>query len=297
MNLSKKVAASLLVSVLALSGCGSSSSSSSAKKKIIVGSKNFTENEILAEVYSLALEDHGYKVERKFDISSNAVHTAITSNKIDLYPGYTGTAYFSILKHTDTPSGDVIYKKVKQEYKKKFNLDWLAKSPAEDSQALAVSKRVSDKYHIKTISDLQKNASKLRFISQGEFEKRADGLVGLAKVYGKFNFKSIKIYDNSLKYQILDQNKGDVIPAYTSDGALTSSKYVVLKDNKKFWPDYNIAPIVRNSVYKKYSDLGKILDPIDKKLTTKKLQQLNRKVDIDKKDYQDVAKDYYNSQK
>ena len=285
-----------LAGVLALSGC-SNGSSSSQTKKIVVGSKNFTENEILAEIYSLALEDHGYKVERKFDISSSAVHTSITSNKIDLYPGYTGTAYFSVLKHTDTPDGDTIYKTVKKEYKKKFNLDWLAKSPAEDSQALAVSKRVSDKYHIKNISDLQKNASKLRFVSQGEFEKRADGLAGLAKVYGKFNFKSIKIYDNSLKYQILDQNKGDVIPAYTSDGALTSSKYVVLKDNKRFWPNYNVAPIVRHSIYAKYSDLGKILDPIDKGLTTKKLQQLNKSVDIDKKDYEDVAEDYYDSVK
>lgn len=292
--MNKKLIGLTLAGVLTLSGCGSTSSST---KKIIVGSKNFTENEILAEIYALALEDHGYTVERKFDISSSAVHTSITSNKIDLYPGYTGTAYVSILKHTDTPDGDTIYKKVKQEYKKKYNLVWLAKSPAEDSQALAVSKKVSDKYNITTISDLQKNASKLRFISQGEFEKRADGLVGLAKVYGKFNFKSIKIYDNSLKYQILDQNKGDVIPAYTSDGALTSSKYVVLKDDKKFWPQYNVAPIVRGSVYKKYKNLGSILNPIDKKLTTKKLQQLNKAVDIDKKDYEDVAKDYYDSVK
>lgn len=281
-----------VLSITLLVGC-----SSSNKPVIRVGSKNFTENEVLAEIYSLALEDAGFKVNRQFDISSSAVHTSIVNNKIDLYPGYTGTAYISILGYTETVSGDEIYKIVKEEYKKKYKLEWLTKSPAQDSNGLAVSSKVSKKYGIKTISDLQKHASKLRVISQGEFDKRADGIPGLTKVYGEFKFKSIKVYDNALKYSLLDEDKGDVIPAYTSEGQLTSSKYVLLEDDKHFWPDYNVAPIVRSDILKKYPKIASILDPINKKLTTKDLQTLNKKVDIDKQDYQDVAKEYYESLK
>ncbi len=273
--------------VLSLVGCGGS------KESIRVGSKNFTENEILAELYALALEDAGYKVERHFDISSSAVHTSITNEEIDLYPEYTGTAYVSILKHTDVPSSDKIYQTSKEEYNTKYQLTLLDNSTANDSQAIAVTSTISKKYNRKTISDLQNNASKIRFASQGEFDKRSDGLVGLEKVYGKFNFKSSKIYDNSLKYTILDNNKADAIPAYSTEGQLSSDKYVLLEDDKNFWPAYNVVPVVRNEVVT--DDLKEAINKIQKKITTEDLQALNAKVDIDKEEYEDVASEYYDS--
>ncbi len=273
---------------LSLVGCGSSN-----KTTIKVGSKNFTENEILAEVYALALEDAGYNVDRQFDISSSAVHTAITNDEIDVYPEYTGTAYVSILKHTDVPSADEVYETSKKEYSSKYKLTLLDKAEANDSQALIITKKASEKYNIKTISDLQKNASKIRFVSQGEFDKRSDGIPGLETVYGKFNFKSSKVYDNSLKYTILDNDEGDVIPGGPTEGQLASGKYLVLEDDKNFWPAYNVVPVVRDEVLD--DTITKTLNNVQSKLTTEGLQQLNKKVDIDKEEYEDVAKEYYDS--
>lgn len=273
----------------ALAGCGQD------KGTITVGSKNFTESEILSEIYAQALEDKGYKVNRKFDISSSAIHTTLKNGDIDMYPGYTGTALLSVLKMPMQTDAKKVYQTVKKEYADKWNLTWLNYADATDSQGLAITTKAAKKYNIKTISDLQKNADKLRFASQGEFDERADGIPGLTKTYGPFNWKSSKIYDNSLKYQVLLSGKADVTPCYTTEGRLTSKKLTLLEDDKHFWPPYNVAPIVRASVLKKYPDIEKTLNSVSKQLDTKTLTKLNARVDIDKEDYQDVAKDFYNS--
>lgn len=281
----------LCICFLMLVGC----SGKPSQNAIIVGSKNFTENEILAEIYALALEDHGYKVTRQFDIASSAVHTSITSNEIDLYPEYTGTGYISILKHEAATDADFIYKTVKEEYNEQFSVTWLDYSPANDSQGLAITTKAAKKYGIKTITDLQKHASQLRFASQGEFDEREDGIPGLEKLYGPFKWKSSKIYDNSLKYQVLANDQADVAPVYTTEGQLSSDEFLLLEDDKHCWPPYNVAPIIRNSVLDKHSDIADILNAIAPQLTTEKLTSLNAQVDVDKKDYEDVARDFYES--
>ena len=151
----------LLLSVgVSLVACGKSKETST--KTIVVGSKDFTENLILSEIYALALEDNGYKVERKFNISSSVVHKAITSKEIDLYPEYTGTGLLSVLKHDLVTDPQKVYDIVKEEYKKQFNIDWLNYASANDAQGLVINTAIADKYGIKTISDLQKNADNFK---------------------------------------------------------------------------------------------------------------------------------------
>lgn len=288
----KKVIRLILSFVCALSIVGCSQS----KGTITVGSKDFTENEIIAEIYALALEDAGYKVERKMDISSSVIHTSIVHKDIDLYPEYTGTGLISILKMDPMTDPDEVYNTVKKQYNKKYHITWLNYAQANDGQGLFISKKASDKYNIHTISQLQQHASELRFASQGEFDEREDGLPGLEKAYGPFNWKSSKVYDNGLKYEVVEQGKADVSPAYTTEGQLSqTNKFVLLEDDKHVWPPYNVAPIVRNSVLKKNPEIKTILNKVSKKLTTKTITKLNAKVDVDKKEYEDVAADYYDS--
>ncbi len=285
-----------VVMMLSLTACGGGSSSSGADKKVVVGSKDFTENEIVAEIYALALEDAGFTVERKMNIAGSVVHTSITSKEIDIYPEYTGTGLISILQMDALTDQDEVYNTVKEAYDEKFNITWLDYAQANDGQGLFISKKASDEYGITTISDLQANADKLRFASQGEFDEREDGIPGLTKVYGPFNWKSSKIYDNGLKFEVVESDEADAAPAYTTEGRLTETdKFVLLEDDKHMWPPYNLAPIVRNEVLKQYPEIAEVLNAVSATLDTETVTQLNAKVDIDGEEYEDVALEYWES--
>ncbi len=293
----RQILAGLLVLSLGvgcLAGCGNSSKVDSTT--IRVGSKDFTENEVVAEVYALALEDAGFEVERKFDISSSIIHQSITSDEIDLYPEYTGTGLISILGESPLTDSDEVYNKVKEEYDKQFSITWLDYAKANDGQGIFVSKSVSDQYGITTISDLQAHASEIRFASQGEFDEREDGVPGLEKVYGEFNWKSSKVYDNGLKYTVVENDEADASPAYTTEGQLSQTdKFVLLEDDKHVWPPYNLAPIVRNSVLEENKELAEVLNKVSAALDTATVTKLNARVDVDKEEYADVAADFYQS--
>ncbi len=279
-----------MMTAAAFAGCSGGNS-----EKVKVASKDFTENEIVAEVYALALEDAGIKVERRFDIGSSLIHTSLISDEIDLYPEYTGTGLISILgKEPLTDPGEV-YKTVKDEYEKQFSVTWLDYSAANDGQGLVIRTEAAEKYGIKTISDMQKYASELRFASQGEFDERADGIPALEAVYGELKWKSSKVYDNSLKYEVLANDEADVSPAYTTEGRLTEEQFTLLEDDKHVWPPYNLAPIVRDSVLKANPQIADTLNKISAAFTTENITALNAKVDIDGKEYADVAKEFYQS--
>ena len=263
---------------------------------IRVGSKDFTENLVIAEIYALALEDNGYTVERVSNISSSLIHNSIVNDEIDLYPEYTGTGLLSVLGEDMETDPEKVYKTVKKEYEEQFNLTWLDYASANDSQGLVIRTEVANSLNVKTISDLQAHASELRFASQGEFDEREDGLPGLEKTYGTFNWQSSKVYDNSLKYSVLENDEADVTPAYTTEGQLVSTdKFTLLEDDKQFWPPYNLAPVVRDNILDDNPDIKTILNNISAKLDTETVTELNAKVDVDGQEYTDVAKEYYDS--
>lgn len=294
MRILKKLLSVVLAGAL-LAGCSSSAGGSGeSNQKIRVGSKDFTENEIVAELYALALENAGYKVDRVFDISSSVIHESIVSNEIDLYPEYTGTGLISILKEDPITDADAVYQEVKDQYEKKFQLTWLDYAQANDGQGLFVSKKASDTYGIHTISDLQKNASSIRFASQGEFDEREDGIPALEKVYGPFQWKSSKVYDNGLKYEVVENGEADAAPAYTTEGMLSQTdKFVLLEDDKHVWPPYNLAPVVRDNVLDQDPGIADVLNKVDATLDTATITKLNASVDVDKEEYEDVAADYF----
>ncbi|MCQ9215565.1 glycine betaine ABC transporter substrate-binding protein [Streptococcus gallolyticus] len=273
-----------------------SSEAQQSSTTIRVGSKDFTENLVIAEIYALALEDNGYTVERVSNISSSLIHNSIVNDEIDLYPEYTGTGLLSVLGEDMETDPEKVYKTVKKEYEEQFNLTWLDYAAANDSQGLVIRTENANSLNIKTISDLQAHASELRFASQGEFDEREDGLPGLEKTYGTFNWQSSKVYDNSLKYSVLENDEADVTPAYTTEGQLVNTdEFTLLEDDKQFWPPYNLAPVVRDNILDDNPDIKTILNNISAKLDTETVTELNAKVDVDGQEYTDVAKEYYDS--
>lgn len=267
-------------------------------KKVRIGSKDFTENLIVSELYALALENAGFDVERVPNIAGSIIHASIINDEIDLYPEYTGTGLLSILKEPLLTDPEEVYQTVKAGYDEQFSITWLDYSAANDGQGLVIRTDVAEKYGIATISDLQKNASNIRFASQGEFDQREDGIPALEKTYGKFEWKSSKIYDNGLKYEVLKNDEADVAPAYTTEGQLVNTEdFTLLVDDKLVWPPYNLTPIVRNNVLDANPEIASILNEISARLDTKTITELNAKVDVDKQEYEEVAKDFFESMK
>lgn len=287
--------ASLLVSVvLVLSAC---SSSGSGKPTVKVGSKNFTESLILGEMYALALENAGYKVDRKLNLGGTLVaHEALKKGDIDFYPEYTGTGLINVLELPPKSDAKEVYDEVSKGYKEKFKLDWLEPTNANDSQGLVVSKKVAEKYNLYKISDLVKYAPELNLAAVPEFEEREDGLKGLNAFYGKMNFKSMKLFDYGIKYRVVLDGQADVTVGFTTDGDLTNPDLVLLEDDKHFWPPYFVAPVIRDELNTKDPEIAKVLNSISAKLDNATVQKLNAQVDIDKKEYADVAKGFLEEQ-
>lgn len=299
MKLSKKILVIGLVLLIAFSvvACTPKQEETKESKGLIkIGSKDFTESAIIAEVYALALEDAGFEVERTMNIASSVIHTTIMNDEIDLYPEYTGTGLLSILKMDPITDPDEVYNTVKTEYEKQFQLKWLNYAKANDGQGIFVSKKASDEFGILTISDLQKNAGKIRFASQGEFDQREDALPALIETYGPFNWKSSKIYDNGLKYNVVENDEADASPAYTTEGMLSQTdKFVLLEDDKKVWPPYNLAPVVRMDTLEEHPEIEEVLNKVSEKLDTPTLTKLNARVDVDKEEYETVAMEFWES--
>ena len=245
----KKILAVILavVSVAALAACGSNgaaeqkaadgsaasekSSSTGADTTIKIGAKSFSESKILGELYALALEDAGYKVEREFEVSDNLIHQAVCDGQIDMYPEYTGTSLLTILDQPMETDPQITYDKVKEMYAEKFNLDVLDMCEASNGNGLTMRADVAEKYGIKSISDLQANADKIRFGGTSDTFEREDGLPGLEQTYGTFHFKSKNTFDNSLKYQAMANDEVDCVPAYTTDAQLSSDEFIELLDH------------------------------------------------------------------
>ena len=261
---------------------------------IKVGSKNFTEQFVLGEIYSQALEAAGYKVERQLNLGSELIaHKALQTGKVDAYPEYTGTALTSFfgVKTADVPrDAQKAYEDTKAGFAKE-NITAYAPTPFENTYRLGMTKAGAAKIgDPKVISDLQPEASKLAISGFPECKQRQDCLLGVEETY---DMKFGKFVTSEQKYQVLKSGDADVAFIFTTDGDLASGDYVILDDDKKFFPPYNVSFNVRNEVAQKLGPEGqKVIEDVQKPLTDKVMQELNARVDIDKQKPADAARDY-----
>jgi len=288
MTLTRAHALGLIGAAALLPSC--SGGGSGAGNAIRIGSKNFTEEFVIAEIYAQALESKGLKVDRsKFDLGSTQIAmAALEHGDIDLYPEYTGTMLIDVLHHAPLRDPKAIFDVVSSSMMKR-GIAVLAPSPMNDSQALATTQAIAKKFGITTLSKLAPLASQLRLATIPEFTSRADGLPGLQKFYGGFKFADVKSYDIGLKYDALLQGSADVATAFTTDGAIAANHLVVIEDDRHFWPAYNVAPVLRLDALKGHPQIATILKAVSPLITDVAAQQMNYAVEHDKADPADVA--------
>ena len=275
--------------VLLVSACGSSPSSTA--KPIVIGSKPFTEGVVLSELAAQLIEGNTQlKVERKFNLGGTIVaFNALKNGDLDLYPEYTGTGLMAILKQPAVADADKAYGIVQKEFNSQFKIKWLKPLGFNNTYAMAVPEELASQNNLKNTSDLAKIVDKLIFGAEQDFFGRADGYDGFTQAYG-FKFKNVKQMEIGLKYKAVANKEVNVINAFSTDGLLITHKLRVLADDKKFFPPYYGAFLVRMSTLEKQPQLEAVLDKLAGKITDSEMQKLNYEVDQEKKDPAAVVK-------
>ncbi len=261
---------------------------------ITVGSKNFTEQLILGEMYAQILESQGIEVERALNLGGTAVaHEALVNGEIDLYPEYTGTGLLTILEMETMSDPDEVYEIVRNEYAEQFDLVWLEQAPMNNSNAIAVTREFSEENDLTTISQLVEMADQITLAAVPDFPERPDGLVGLQEVYGDFEFEDIIILDPGLKYQAFLNGEADAVLAFGTDGQVAGYDLVILEDDQGLWPPYHVAPVIRQETLDACPGAATLLNAVQPLLTSDVMADLNWQVDgPDAREPEDVAHDF-----
>jgi osmoprotectant transport system substrate-binding protein len=262
-----------------------------AQQPVRVGSKNFTEQFILGELYAQALEASGIKTEKKLNLGGTQIaHKALEEKQIDLYPEYTGTILLAVLKQESMTDAKAVYDKVKSEYAAK-GLIVLNQAPVNNTYVLVVRPDTADKYKLETDSDLAKVAKELKLGAGPEFRDRKDGLPGLREKYG-MEFKEDLQLAIGLRYQALKNDQIQVVNGYSTDGMISAMKLRRLKDDKNLWPPYYIVPVVRKDALDANPKIADVLNRVSALLDDATMAELNYKVDGEKMEPKDVAHDF-----
>ncbi len=279
-----------LAAILFFTGCAKNDS-------ITIGSKDFGENIVIAEMLSQLVETHtDLKVNRKLNLGGTFVNfNAIKNNQIDLYPEYTGTGLTAHLKMDVVNDPDESYRIVSEEFVKQWDIVWLEPFGLNNTYTLAVTPEVYEKYGVETYSDLIPYAGELVFGAEHEFFDRQDGFDGLVEMYG-LNFKGEPMKLNaSLKYQAIGRGDMDVTDAFATDGPIKQYNLKILEDDLGFFPPYHAAPIVRKEVLDKHPELKNVLNMLAGKLDDATMTELNYLVDVEGKAVEQVAKEFLTS--
>ncbi|PZO33062.1 MAG: quaternary ammonium transporter [Shackletoniella antarctica] len=274
---------------LTAAACGGGS----GEDTVSVGSKDFTEQLIIGEMYALVLEENGFTVDRKLNLGGTPVaQAAIESGEIDLYPEYTGTALLTVLNLPTSSDQQAVFDTVKQAYQEQFNLVWLDPSPMNNTQALAMTEEQANALDIRTISDFVAQASSLTLIGPPEFEVREDGLPGLKTAYGDFSLADYKAVDAGLRYRGLVDGEADVAVAFGTDGEINAFNLVVLEDDKALFPPYQIAPIVSQAALDASPGIADALNALSPLLNDEVMRELNYEVSGNQREPADVAREF-----
>jgi osmoprotectant transport system substrate-binding protein len=266
-----------------------------ASVSLKIGSKNFTEQKILGEIFAQGLAAAGYTTTTDLNLGDEQTALkALKGGQIDAYPEYTGTALLSFFK---TPAADLptdptkAYEQAKADFTKE-GITAFPPTPFTDSNEVAVTQATAKKYSLTNISDLSSVAGKLTLYGTPECRQRLDCLLGLQKVYG-LKFKKFVPVAPDQRHEVLTSGKADVSIVFTTDPQIARNHEVLLKDDKGMFPPYNSTLLMKDATAQKAGpDLAKTLDLIQKPLTDDAMQELDARVDIDKKDPSEVAKEY-----
>ena len=285
-----------------------------------IGSKNFTEQYILGEMYRALLENVDIPVEMSLNLGGTGIaHEALINDEISLYPEYTGTALLEILDldiasltpagtpaaspvapAAATPAGtpaaaggidQLVYDTVAREYLGQFQVVLLEQTPFNNTQALAIPRALSEEEGITSISQLAEVAGEYIISAPADFSEREDGLLGLQSAYGA-GFADIEVLsvDPSLKYQAIEGGQAQIVLAFGTDAQIAALDLIVLDDDLGLWPPYHVAPFVRQDALDAYPAIADALNAVAPLLTDEAMQGLNGQVDLDGEEPEAVAR-------
>ena len=268
-----------LVVVIAV-GAVIGSSLQKGDKVIRVGSKNFTEQQILGYMLADLIEGNtDITVDRKINLGGTQVcFEAIKSGEIDLYVDYTGTAYVSMLGNEPVSDREYVYEQVQQQLSDQFGIAVLGELGFNNTYVLAMMPDVMERYGITCISDLAKCDDQLMFSPTPEFSNREDGWLGLEKTYG-LGFREIRVLDGGMRYTAVANHETDVITAFSTDGLLAAHDIATLEDDQSFFVPYYAVPLVRQETLEQYPELEGVLEMLYGHLSDDVMRQLNYQVD------------------
>lgn len=260
--------------------------------RIVVGSKNFMENKLLAEIFAQLIEARtDLSVERRLGLAGTQVcFEALRTGAIDLYPEYTGTGLVSILRQPPTGDPRTALTAVRAEFLKRWDVWWLNPLGFDNSYALAVPRSLTAGTPLRTISDLAEIAPSLTAGLGYEFINRPDGLPGLQTRYG-LTFQRVQAMQQSLKYQAAAAGEIDVLDVYTTDGRLAEYDFVVLEDDLRFFPPYEASGLIRGSTLAQHPELGGVLGLLTNAFDDKTMRQLNYRLQEGGEPLEVVARD------
>lgn len=293
-----RFALSLVIGALLTAACAGEESPGQVTgdgPSITVGSANFTESIVLAEIYAQGLEAEGYEVSKKLNIGAREVYfPALQEGDIDFLPEYTGSLLSFLTKQKVTASPDSEETLADLEKELPEGVTALEMAEAQDKDGIVANKETAEEHNLTKVSDLEPVASELVLGGPPECPTRQACLKGLEEVYG-IEFKEFKALDPSgpQTVTLLESNEIQVANLFTTDARIAEKGFVLLEDDKGIVGAENVLPVVRDEIVEAHGEeFEEFVNSITSKLTTDGLTELNKRVDIDKEDAEDVAADW-----
>jgi Periplasmic glycine betaine/choline-binding (lipo)protein of an ABC-type transport system (osmoprotectant binding protein) len=271
------------LNIVFLIGC------SSKGEGIVVGSKDFTEQDILGNILTILIEENtDIAVEYKHEMASNIIFSAIQSGDVDVYIDYTGTVYGNYLEYSEMRTADEVYDISLEALAEKYDLRMLEPLGFNNTFCIAIRADIAEAYNIVTYSDLALISSEFVFVGGFEILNRKDGIPELKKVYN-LTFAEERAVEGILRYTAIENNEAQVTEAFSTDALLLEYDLVVLEDDKNFFPPYHAVPIIREETVQKYPELLPVLDRLTGIFSDDIMRDLNYRVDVLKENPRDVA--------
>ena len=262
--------------------------------RVIVGGKNFTEQDILGEIIAQQLERRtSLRVERKLHLGGTFVcHRALVSGQIDVYPEYTGTALVAILQQPPTADPHSAFGRVQLQYAARFRAVWLPPFGFDNTFAMLVRASDARRLGIRTISDAARFAPGWRAGFGYEFMDRADGYPGLARLYGLRFAVAPRVMDLGLTYRALADSVVDLIAGNSTDGQIEALHLVALDDERRYFPSYQAAPVVGEAALRRHPENRTALSELAGTISDTTMRRMNYLVDVEHRSAAQVAREF-----
>jgi osmoprotectant transport system permease protein len=260
-------------------------------RAVIVGSKPFGESYLLAEIFAQILEARGIAAARRFGLGgTEIVFPALQQGAIDVVPEYTGSGLLVVLKAPLARDPAEVFDIVSREFASRYDMRWLPPLGFENTYAMSVRTEMAERLGLRTLSDFARVSGEMRAGFTADFIGLPSGLPGLETAYG-FTPKSVSALAPAVKYRALVDGAVDIIDAYSTDGLLDRFPLTVLEDDRRSFPPYDAAALVRGAVARARPDVMAALAELSGRFDVHRMRRLNARVEVNGEDRAVVARD------